>query len=63
MLTDPVDLLQRHCMLLERIFTELGKGPTVHKQCWVALMESEIEAKAYVQSGRPLYGNLDAPYR
>ena len=36
MLADPADLLPRNHILLEGDFTELGKGPTVHRQCWVA---------------------------
>ena len=50
MLTDPVDLLPRHRMLLEGDFTELGEGPTILRIFWLALMELSLGAKVYVQS-------------
>ena len=46
-------------MLLEGGSTELGEGPIVHRQYWASSMA--LEVKAYTQSGRQMYGNLDAP--
>ena len=62
MLLDPADLLPRHHLLLEGDFTELGTGPTLHQQCWIASMESAMEANVHVQSGGQVYGNLGRLY-
>ena len=40
MLMDLADQLPQHCVLLEGDFMELGEGPTVHRQYWVASLES-----------------------
>ena len=45
MLTDPADLLPQHRLLLEGDFTELSKGLTLHRQCWITSMELAIEGK------------------
>ena len=42
--TDPTELLPRHRHLLDWDFGNLGEGPTVDRQYWIASMESAIKA-------------------
>ena len=42
--TDPMELLPRHRQLLDWDFGNLGEGPTVDRQYWIARMESGIKA-------------------
>jgi hypothetical protein len=45
--TDPMELLPRHRHLLDWDFAELGHGPTVDRQYWIANMESAIQASKH----------------
>ena len=55
-LTDPAELLGQHQYLLDTDFLELGEGPTLHCQSWVALVESALAAARFVSSGLPTQG-------
>ena len=59
MLIDPSELLERHQSLLERDFTELGKGLSSVRKQWVCSMEVAVATAEYVKSGRPIYGEPD----
>ena len=48
LLIDPADLLPRHIYLLSGDFADLGEGSTVHRQHWVASMESALTSANYV---------------
>ena len=55
-LTDPAELLGRHQYLLDTDFLELGEGPTLHRQSWVASVESALASARFVSSGLPTRG-------
>lgn len=48
--TDPMDLLPCHRHLLDWNFDELGTGPTLDRQYWIAQMDSAIKAKGRKRS-------------
>ena len=58
MLIGPSELLERHQSLLEGDFTELGKGSSSVRKQWVCSMEAAVATAEYVNSGRPIYGEL-----
>ena len=55
-LTDPAELLDQHQYLLDTDFLELGEGPTLHRQSWIASVESALASARFVSSGLPTRG-------
>ena len=49
---EPLDLLPEHRDLLQLDFVELGEGPAIDRQYWVADMEAAVEAADHVRQGR-----------
>ena len=41
--TDPNDLLPQHRYLLEEDFLQLGEGPSINRQYWIASMQSALD--------------------
>ena len=57
MLTDPGDLLDKHCYLLEEDFEQLGEGASGVREQWIASMESALKAADHIRSGRRIEGS------
>ena len=51
-LLEPLDLLPEHRDLLRTDFVELGEGPAINRQYWIADMEAAVEAAEHVRQGR-----------
>ena len=60
-LTNPAEILDQHQYLLDTDFLELGEGPTLHRQSWVALVESTLASARFVSSGLPTRGYHPPP--
>ena len=60
-LTDPASLLDQHQYLLDADFLELGEGPTLHRQGWIASVESALASANFVSSGLPTRGYHPPP--
>ena len=52
-LTNPAKLLDQHQYLLDTDFLESGEGPTLHRQSWIASVESALASASFVSSGLP----------